>query len=440
MKNLRKKNIYFLPLESFSSRKDMGLIYAPLAGACTLATIIEARELDEELPLYPDCGSMDIFSELLSGCAEMAKENTVATADDFLQLYVLPSFKCNFACSYCFSANGRATGEISFENLIAALDFFVSRQRIDTDRLSISYLGGGEPTLSWEKVKRGIEYADTLAARQGIKIYHTIVTNGSMLDRYMARFLREHDVLVRVSFEILPEIQALQRGQYDKVERGMHVLSMEGTRHMVRSMITPDNVCLMEKMVEELHKKFPYVKNVLFDPITSSATFNNPEITRKFYDLYFKHFLSARSLGKKLGIDVGNATLRNLDLIVDRYCAGEFCLTPDGAITICHQVSSPIEKGYDDFIYGKVVDGHLTIDREKFRFLKSRYTVYDSPRCNDCDVKWTCGGGCTQKRRQYSEDILDIVCESERRLTTAFLLERIADGANISEMIENYGR
>jgi radical SAM protein with 4Fe4S-binding SPASM domain len=438
MKNLKKKNIFFLPLDGFSSRKDMGLIYAPLAGVCTLATIAEARKLDEDLPLYPNCDSRDLFNELMSGSVEMTKENAVATADDFLQLYVLPSFKCNFACSYCFSANGRATEEVSLENLLATLDFFVSRQRIDTDRLSISYLGGGEPTLTWEIVRQGIEYADTLAARQGIKIYHTIVTNGSMLNSDMARFLKEHDVLVRVSFEILPEIQALQRGQYDKVERGMQILTQEGARHMVRSMITPDNVCLMEKMVEELHKKFPFVKNVLFDPITSSATFSNEEITCEFYDLYIKYFLSARSLGKKLGIDVGNASLRNLDLIVDRYCAGEFCLTPDGAITICHQVSSPREKGYEDFIYGRVVDGRLTIDREKFRLLKSRYTVYDNPRCNDCDVKWTCGGGCTQQRRQYSDDILDIVCESERRLTTAFLLERIANGTNIREMIETY--
>lgn len=440
MKNLWKKNIYFLPLAEFSRRKDVGLIYAPLAGVCTLATEAEACTLDMNLPFYPDCESRDILTELLSGSVDMAKENAVATADDFLQLYVLPSFKCNFACSYCFSANGRATEEVTLEDLLATIDFFVSRQRIDTDRLSISYLGGGEPTLSWDKVKKGIEHADTLAARQGIRIYHTVVTNGSMIDRDMARFFKEHEVLVRVSFEILPEIQALQRGQYEKVERGMKVLADEGTPHMVRSMITPDNVSLLEKMTEELHKRFPSVRNVLFDPITSSSTFCDRETTCGFYDLYIKHFLSARSLGKKLGIDVANATLRNLDLIVERYCAGEFCLTPDGAITICHQVSSPREIGYEDFIYGKVVGGRLTVDREKFLLLKSRYTVYDNPRCNDCDVKWTCGGGCTQQRRQYSNDILDIICEAERRLTTAFLLERIADGRNISEMIENYGR
>lgn len=440
MNNLRKNNVYFLPLDQFGTRADVGLIYAPLAGVCTLATKAEARALDEDILSYPECESCDILDELLSGEPEMAKTNAVETADDFLQLYILPSFKCNFACTYCFSANGRATEEVSLESIFATLDFFVSRQRIDTDRLSISFLGGGEPTLSWEKVRSSIEYSDDLAASQGIKIYYTVVTNGSVITREMARFLKEHDVLVRVSFEILPEIQALQRGQYDKVERGMQILAEEGTRHMVRSMITPDNVCLMVKMIKELHEKFPFVRNVLFDPITSSATFNSPEITQRFYDHYIEYFLTARALGKELEIEVGNATLRNLDLIVERYCAGELCLTPNGDITICHQVSSPREKGYDDFIYGKVVDGHLEIDRNKFQILKSRYTVYDNPRCNDCDVKWTCGGGCTQQRRQYTDDILDIRCAAERRLTTAFLLERIAGGGDINKMIENYGR
>lgn len=438
MNNLKQHNIYLLPLDGFSRRDDVGLLYAPLAGVCTLCTIEEARKLDREMESYPQCQSREVLEQLLAGSPDVTKENAVATADDFLQLYILPGFKCNFACSYCFSANGRATDEVTLENLLAAIDFFVSRKRIDTDRLSISYLGGGEPTLSWPKVKAGIERANALAAKQGIKIYHTIVTNGSLVTAEMAEFLREQDVLVRVSFEILPEIQALQRGQYDKVARGMELLRQAGTRHMVRSMITPDNVCRLEEMIRLLHERFPAVRSVLFDPITSAATFHSPEVTSRFYQDYFNHFTAARQLGKELGIDVGCAPLRNLDLIVDRYCAGEFCLTPDGSITICHQVSSPREEGYDDFVYGKITDGELHVDREKFLRLKSRYTVYDNPRCNDCNVKWTCGGGCTQSRRQYADAIRDIICDSERRLTTYFLLERMADGQPIRSIIEAY--
>lgn len=438
MNNLRTKNIYLLPLDGLSDRQDIGLIYAPLAGVCSLVSLEEARQLDNDIKHYPDCENREILDQLLAGSPEITKENAVNTADDFLQLYILPSFKCNFSCSYCFSANGRALEEVKLENMLAAIDFFVSRKRIDSDRLSISYLGGGEPLLTWDKVRAGIGHACQLAADQGIKIYHTIVTNGSAITEEMAQFFKANDVLVRVSFEILPEIQALQRSQYSNVERGMKILDAAGTNHMVRSMITPDNVCRLEEMVQVLHDKFPSVKNVLFDPITSATTFHSVEVTQKFYEDYFHHFTSARKLGKEYGIDVGCAPLRNLDLIVDRYCAGEFCLTPDGSITICHQVSSPREKGYDDFVYGKVVDGVLRVDKDKFLRLKKRYTVYDNPRCNDCCVKWTCGGGCTQQRRQYTDEILDIICDSERRLTTYFLMERIADGQEISNFIESY--
>jgi len=435
---LNKNNIYALSLGDFTDRDDLKLVYAPLAGLCSLATSDEIHRLEAEIAAYPDCADPGLVEAFTSGSPEQAKQNAVETADDFLQLYVLPNFKCNFSCSYCFSANGRATDEVKAEELMATLDFFVDRKRIDTDALSISYLGGGEPTLSWELVKSGIAYASERASKNGIKLYTTIVTNGSRITADIARFLKQHNVLVRVSFEILPDIQALQRGQYEQVCCGLKILEAEGVNHMVRSMITPDNVERLEEMIEELHVKFPSVHSVLFDPITSSHTFHDVAFTAKFYDDYFTHFLNTRRLGKKYGIDVANATLRNINLIVERYCAGELCLTPQGTITICHQVSSPREQGYDDFIFGRVVDRKLVIDYEKFQRLKSRYTLYDNPRCSDCPVKWTCGGGCTQMRRQYSNEILDFVCRSECRFTTAFLLERIAGKEDVSTYINAY--
>ncbi len=435
---LTQNNIFVLDLDDFTNRKDLKLLYAPLAGVCSMATLDEIDTLEKSVAAYPECTDRETVEMFTNGSPEQAKANAVTTANDFLQLYVLPNFKCNFACSYCFSANGRATEEIKEEDLLATLDFFVSRRRIDSDALAISYLGGGEPTLSWPIVKSGLEYAARLAEKDNIRIYTTIVTNGSKITDEIAGFLKQHNVLTRVSFEILPEIQQIQRGQYENVCRGMKTLEKHGVNHMVRSMITPDNVLLLERMIEELHTKFPAVHSVLFDPITSADTFHDVKYTAEFYNNYFHHFLAARALGKKYDIDVANATLRNLDLIVERYCAGELCLTPQGAITICHQVSSPREPGYDDFVFGRVIDKKLEIDYDKFLRLKGRYTLYDSPRCENCTVKWTCGGGCTQQRRQYTPEILNVVCNSERRLTTAFLMERLANNNSIASVIDEY--
>lgn len=436
--SLNTNNIFILDLDDMTERTDIKLVYAPLAGVCSIATLNEIANLESNLEAYPNCDETDLVEIFTSGSPELAKINAVKTANDFLQLYILPNFKCNFACSYCFSANGRATEEIKEENLLATLDFFVNRNRIDTDMLSISYLGGGEPTLSWPIVKNGLIYAAKLATKNNIQLHTTIVTNGSRITNEIAECLKKYNVLVRVSFEILPEIQQRQRGQYDNVCYGLKLLEDYGVNHMIRSMITPDNVLLMEKMIEQLHIKFPSIRSVLFDPITSSHTFNDISVTSEFYNNYFNHFLGARTLGKKYGIDVANATLRNLDLIVERYCAGELCLTPQGSITICHQVSSPRESGYEDFIFGQVVNKKLEIDYDKFLRLKGQYTLYDNPRCENCSVKWTCGGGCTQQRRQYSDDILDIICNSERRLTTAFLLERIAGETDIATYLDSY--
>lgn len=440
-KNLKDNNIFSLPLDDFTNRKDVKLLYAPIAGVCTLATSKEIAELEDDLAHYPECESKELIENLISDDTSRVNDYKINTPDDFLFLYVLPTFKCNFSCSYCFSANGRATGEVKEEELIAALRFFIDKKRNPSPKLAITYLGGGEPTLSWNILKKGLEFASDVAKRQDITLFTTIVTNGSQLTAEMVETLRRHNCLVRVSFEILPDIQALQRGQYENVCRGLDLLAEGGVNHMVRSMITPDNVNRLVEMIETLRGRFPAVKSVLFDPITSSHTFHEKGFTRKFYDDYFKNFLLAQRRGEELGIEVGNATLRYLDTIVDRYCTGELCLTPQGTLTICHQVSSPREKGYDDFIFGRVENGEMIIDTEKFKELRSRFTVYDNPRCAQCEVKWTCGGGCTQRRRQYSDEILEEVCRCERRLTTTFLLQRMAKDAatDIATMIERYG-
>lgn len=139
--SLKNRNIFSLSLSDFTDREDLKLLYAPLAGVCSLATLNEIDSLAQAIDSYPRCEDKELVEAFISGSTEQAKANAVATANDFLQLYILPNFKCNFACSYCFSANGRATEEVKLEDLLATLDFFIDRNRIDSDALSISYLG-----------------------------------------------------------------------------------------------------------------------------------------------------------------------------------------------------------------------------------------------------------------------------------------------------------
>lgn len=425
-----QNNIYKLPLVEECGRRDLFLLYAPVAGNMSVATQKECEQLEEAIRQHPNEAEemKEIVESFILGTPADQRDSKVNNVDEFLRMYILPNYICNFSCSYCFSAKGRSNKSLKKEHLKAALDFFIDSKRVKTDRLAISYLGGGEPTISWDVVEYGLEYGDMLARRHGIELMTTIVTNGSRITERMVEAFNRYNVRVRVSFEILEAIQNKQRGQYKHVVEGIDKLSQGQNPPMVRSMITPDNVELMPEMIEELHRRFPRVQTALFDPITSNATFHDVEITRAFYDRYYDSFLQARKKAYKYGINLMCAPLRNLDMVVERYCTGEFCLTPEGTITICHQISSPNEVNYKDCIYAHVDSSNrIVIDNDKFHQLISKNTVYTNPKCEECFIKWNCGGGCMMQNSQYSSEILDVICDFTRRFSKTLLLERLKE-------------
>lgn len=448
MSILSDKNIYSLPLHDELGRDNLRLLYAPVAGNMLLVSNSEAEEIGRAIanPDRLSADMADVIGSLTAGTPASERDTKVNNVDEFLLMYVLPNYICNFSCSYCFSAKGRSNRSLKKEHLKAALDYFIDARRVPTDRLAISYLGGGEPTLSWDVLSFGLEYGSELAARQGIRLMTTVVTNASRITEEMVKTFSKHHVQVRVSFEILEEIQNKQRGQYDAVCRGLDLLAGCSVPPMVRAMITPDNVELMPIMVETVHKRFGYVKELLFDPITSKETFSDVEFTRAFYDRYYIKFLEARALATGYGIDLGCMPLRNLNMVVERFCTGEFCLTPEGTITLCHQISSPKEANYSDYIYARVnSENRIEIDNGKFKSLTAQNTVYTNPKCKDCFIKWNCGGGCMMQNNQYTEEILDVICDFTRRFSKTLLLERLREqfaeeGESLDEyIVENYG-
>lgn len=439
MKTLSQNNIYKLSLKDELHRDDLFMIYAPLSGNIMLASDAEC-ELIENALLNNSKESTPVVKNIIDSLTYIDEQSfsngKVNNVDEFLLMYILPNYICNFSCSYCFSAKGRSNKVIDKDKLKTALDYFIDSKRVQSKELAITYLGGGEPILSWDILKFGIEYGYSLAEKNGFRLYTTIVTNGSRITKEMVDLFSKYGIGVRVSFEIIEEIQNKQRGQYINVCRGIDLLSKGTIPPMIRSMITPDNVELMPAMIKQLHNRFPKIKSVLFDPITSAETFNDIYITKSFYDKYYENFFEARKLASKYGIELGCAPLRNLNMIVERYCTGEFCLTPEGTITLCHQISSPLENNYTNYIYARINDEKLlNIDNDKFKNLVSQHTIYTNPKCKNCFIKWNCGGGCMMRNNQYRSEILDIVCDSTRRFSKKLLFERLKEQYEESEKI-----
>lgn len=414
--NLNKNDIATVDLSPFYPglpEEKLFLVYAPLAGVFFQADRATVEQLEDAPPV-----------QLTEQKITEYKNRIILHSSEFTNLSILPNLKCNFKCAYCYSAKGRSNEEIPLEKLRAMLDWFIDANRTKHKKLSLFISGGGEPLLSWDKLKFILEYSSTLADKQGLEIYYNINTNGSLITPEMVDLLKSHHAEVGVSFDILPDIQNAQRGQYDKVAENIRIMASRGLIPDISTVITERNVNRMTEMVEEIIHKFPNIRHLNFDPAMDDDAFTTVEQLDAFFQSFENHFFKAKLLAIQNGMTLDCDAVRHAQKLFARYCQGQLCLVPNGDISICHTVSSPEEKGYDDMIYGKIEDHGPVFDEDKFQALVNRDN-FMREECASCIAKWHCSGGCMMFRRNYDPEKLETLCRFTQHMTTRILLMRL---------------
>lgn len=384
--------------------EEYNVFYSPIGRCYVIAT-------DEQYLDYMNNNSYeDVFSRL-ADYVPLDRQRKVRSPKDYTLLTVLPNNMCNFSCSYCYSAIGRNKDSLSPSYLEKAIDYFFESKGNDFDRsLTISFMGGGEPMLSWDVVKSGILYARQLSLSKGIKLNIRIITNGSILDDERLRFIKEQSIEVSVSFEIIPEIQALQRKHNEIVVTNINRLIDYGIPVQLNATITPINVDRITEMVEIVNRDYPTVKNIMFEPVVAETMFATPEDMRQFYQQYIKGFIQGRILADKYNIYLTSFAYLRTIFPLDRACPGEFCVTAKGDITGCYCVDSEKMSLFEITKYGSINNDGIVFDESKYMNLINN-NVYSKPECADCEVRWNCGGGCFHQYNTYSKPYIDEVCQ-----------------------------
>lgn len=442
--NLNKYNIQLADLSGHYDIEagEVFLIYAPLASSFFLADAetVERMERSVESNEYDD-----EMKELLSQLKEKTvdyERSIVADPSQYAHLSILPNLTCNLSCAYCYSAKGRSKTEIDQDKLKAALDYFIDRERISDRHLTIFISGGGEPLLSWEKILFAIEYSRKRAGEQGFELDIYLMTNGTLLCDNIIDVLKDWDVNVGVSFEILPEVQNSQRGHFEKVSENIKLMLKKGLIPSISSVITDLNVDRISEMAEIINSQYSGVRHLNFDPAMSDTLFPDAAHLDAFYKKFADNFFPAKDLCARYGITLDCNIIRKMEKLFPRYCQGKLCLTPNGKISICHSVSSPKEAAFHKVVYGEVADGHLYFDTDKFHtFIDNNNFLL--PRCHSCIARWHCAGGCMMYRMNYDEEKMMAVCRFTSRMISSILLKRLdtifreEEGISIKELLEN---
>ena len=339
-------------------------------------------------------------------------------------LTVLPTWACNFNCSYCYAAAGRGR-EGSVLNSLQVLNVLECLiKEYKCDRLGLVFAGGGEPLMVWHVVQDCIEGSQRIADKFGTELRLGLVTNASLMTSQRANFLQRNKVNVTASWDILPDIQERQRGEPRQVLKGIKTLIASGTCVTVRATITPGNEDRQVEMVRELVRMKSGISSVVFEPALPLDSGNIA--FRRFVEGFLSGFKVARqfAFAEKLRLETG--LLGRLVCTDTRFCAAGWTLGPSGELSLCHRIAHPLDNKFDRFVFGRVDnDGRVVFD-ETLRCQIMREDSIYNPRCRNCFARWNCGGGCRMRNQFLSESQRGFLCRLTRRELRFLIAERIA--------------
>ena len=302
---------------------------------------------------------------------------------------------CNLLCPYCYlNKSGEGMDETTGRAAVGA----VIRSAVDHGFASVKLkYAGGEASLNHRLVLSLHEHARELAARHGLGLYATLLSNGAALPLSLVRSLHAAGIKVMISLDGIGALHDAQRPfttgrpSFAHVERGIARLIEHDHAPHISVTITGRNAAGVADVV-----RFCLARNLTF----SLNLFRDNDCAASFPDLrYEERAIISGLLGAFGAIEESLPRWSVLGSVLDRgqlleprqrSCGvGQDYVVIDqrGAVAKCHM---EIEKTIGDVFTADPLD---LVRRDRSTALN--LIADDKEGCRDCDWRYWCTGGCT---------------------------------------------
>ncbi len=333
-------------------------------------------------------------------------------------LVLMLTYSCNLACRYCYedreegcvppgdgqgwpgaAAGDGAPREMSPESLRGSVGFLLD-QCGENRKVSIVFFGG-EPLLRFPLLRAAVHEARAMAKARGKEISFSITTNGTLVTREIAGFLKENGVSVCVSIDGPREVHdvnrpyASGRGSYDDVERGIAYLMENRNGVPLAARVT------IGRGAVDVRKTFRHLRGLGFDEVgfapASAAEGSRAALTEGELDRVLGGF---RDLAAEYVDDVRERRMpafSNMTQILALIHRGDpmpypcgagigmLAADPSGVFYPCHRLCG-VGDSMGDPSRGIALDARA-------RFLDGARRRRESA-CDACWAKNFCAGGC----------------------------------------------
>jgi uncharacterized protein len=326
---------------------------------------------------------------------------------DFRVLYLMLTDNCNFDCSYCYEKGMHKRGNMSAELAEKAIRMMFYNLRSRPNLPYFLHFYGGEPLLNFPVLKSATLFFRKETARMMREAHVTVVTNGSLLTREIAKFLKDNQVIVCLSVDGRKAINDSERkakngsSTYESIVKAFRIARSVGLNPNISFTIGPHNMKRLRKEIAFLNKTFKPGRIVL-----------NPPVITSMEDLKLAREAFCNLVKLREYLWDQNDSDGNLPLFVKRFVQRELSwhhcqchrhqlvVRSDGVVGPCLflQNNSTYFNTTVDTLSKSYTDG------SPFEMFTRRLAV-NIKKCSACPALMLCRGGCAANVINIGEDI-----------------------------------
>lgn len=342
---------------------------------------------------------------------------------------IKPTHFCNLKCDYCYIEQEAESGRMN-DSLLEKMLLQVGS--VNKQRISEIIWHGGEPLLMGIDFYEQVRYIQYWVEKEtGTKFRNNIQSNGSLLDKTWAKYLRDNDFTVGFSLDGPEEINDKTRkkkngqGAFSHIIKGINLAKEYGIGNGFIVVLNKNNIDHV-KEIYQFVKENKY--GVKFNPLIHSGNacknMDSLGITPNEYatamntlfDLYF------RDEEFKNGMEPFDSIIANIvfnkpngTCTYSKNCQEGFVsIGPKGDVYPCGRFD-----GIDEFHMGNIQTDELEdiLEGDVRKYLLSR-KLESLQQCSPCSFKEICNGGCMSNGYMREGNIMDkdYYCKSYQQI------------------------
>jgi uncharacterized protein len=345
--------------------------------------------------------------------------------EDEIQVFFVPNYSCNFACSYCYQDEYVNPHSEVTREVIDSFFQYISREFAGRKKYITVF--GGEPFLNTAKQKETISYIIDKANQSGLEL--SFVTNGYYLSDYMdilkAGKIREIQVTLDGTEQVHNGRRFLKggKGTFNQIVDGIDACLDNGITINLRLVADRENIDNLPALARFAIDK-GWTKSGLFKTqigrnyelhhcqSAPDKLFSRISLYEKIYELCKEHphitefYKPAYSVSKFL--------FENEELPAPLFdscpaCKTEWAFDYTGNIYSCTATVGKPDESLGTF-HPSVVRREDVIEQWQSR------DVTEIEDCKSCSLQLACGGGCGSVAKNSTGHILSTDCRPVKEL------------------------